>query len=200
VSATWLSIVSGLIAAVSALAGALLSNYLGQKERAQQQAFRIAQETRDFLIARGEYLYVELDRIDRYVEDHCRLIQALCRSEIRRDAFRDLRRDRLDERGKFNVARVKLNVRAFFPALREDYEALAENIWRIDTLDEALLDAETLDAALLFKANADSIRLQTLVATSGEELRAKLAQLLAETFASRAGAAGTDPGWARATG
>jgi hypothetical protein len=200
VSATWLSIVSGLIAAVSALAGALLSNYLGQKERAQQQAFRIAQETRDFLIARGEYLYVELDRIDRYVEDHCRLIQALCRSEIRRDAFRDLRRDRLDERGKFNVARVKLNVRAFFPALREDYEALAENIWRIDTLDEALLDAETLDAALLFKANADSIRLQTLVATSGEDLRAKLAQLLAETFASRAGAAATDPDRARAAG
>lgn len=188
-SPVWLSLVSGLIAAVSALAGALLNNHLGQKEQARQQAFRIAQETRDFLIARGEYLYVQLDRLDSYVEQHCRLIQALCRSDIELETFRELRRERATERETFSVARIKLNVRSFFPALGPDYEELAENLARIDTLDNALFDARALDAALLVKANADAIRLQKLVETKGEELRAKLADHLAITFASRAGPA-----------
>ena len=181
----WLPIVTGLIAACSALAGVILNNHLARRDRLLEHSLRAAQQARDFLIDKGEDLYVHLDMLDSYVSEHCRHIQALCSSEIDRDAFLALRREGLDARDKFSVARIRLSIRSFFPALIADYADLAENLARIDVLDRALLHPREPDASLFVKANADSLRLEKLVATRGEQLRAKLEAVLADVFILR---------------
>jgi hypothetical protein len=182
----WLPIITGLIAAGSALSGVILNNILARRDRILQHSLSTARENKDFLISRGEDLYVQLDLLDEYVSTHCRLIQALCSSRIEIEEFRRIRNASLDDRDKFSVAKIKLNVRSFFPALAADYEDIAENLSRINTIDRALMDAGKPDATLLVKANADSIRLQKLIATNGEQLRVKLSASLSEIFASRA--------------
>lgn len=180
----WLPILTGLIAASSALAGVLLNNYLARRDRLLEHRLRAKQESKEFLISRGEDLYVQLDLMDDYVSAHCRLIQALCSSRIDREQFKLIRRESFQDREKFSVAKIKLNVRTFFPALVADYEDIAENLARIDIIDRALLDASDLDASLLVRANADSVRLQKLIATKGEEVRIRLSHLLSDIFGS----------------
>jgi hypothetical protein len=181
----WLPIITALIASTSALAGVMLNNYLARKDKRLELSFRAGQEAKDFLISRGEELYVHLDQMDAYVAGHCRLIQSFCASAITFDEFRSARRDSLGDRERFSVSRIKLSIRSFFPSLAPVYNELAENLGRIDIIDHALLEARQHDASLLVRANADAIRLQRLVTTKGEQLRDALAGLLASTFAAR---------------
>jgi len=181
----WLPIVTALIAALSALAGVLLNSYLARRDLAVERLWKARQESKDFLLARGEDLYVHLDQLDAHVERHCWLIQAFCGGTLSFHEYGDRRRAALEERDKFSVAKIKLTVRAFFPGLTDLYEELADNLERVDTLDRALADAREHDAKLLYRANADAIRLQKLVADQGEQLRGRLVKLLSEIFISR---------------
>jgi hypothetical protein len=181
----WVPITTAAVAATSALAGVILNSWLTRKDRALELEFKARQESKDFLIARGEDLYIHLDQMDTYVADHCRLLQAFCRSDIDFEEFRSARRESLVDREKFSVSRIKLSIRSFFPSLIPIYDGLAENLSRINILDRALMDAPEHDGTLLYRANSDAIRLQNLVATKGEELRTALAALLSDTFASR---------------
>jgi hypothetical protein len=185
-SPAWLPIFTALIAAISALSGVLLTSYLSRKDRQAERSFKASQEARDFLIARGEDLYVHLDQMDNFVADHCRTILAFCGSRIDFDEFCKARDQSPADRDKFSVSRIKLSLRSFFPALVPAYDDLTENVARIEMIDRALLATDRHDASLLYKANSDAVRLQTLVTTKGEELREALAALLASTFAARA--------------
>jgi hypothetical protein len=185
-SSAWLPLFTALIAACSALSAVFLTNYLGRKDRQAEREFKASQDARDFLIARGEDLYVHLDQMDAYVAEHCRTILAFCGSRIDFDAFRAAREGTLADRDKFSVSRIKLSLRSFFPALVPAFDDLTENLARIDMLDRALLETDRHDASLLYRANSDAVRLQDLVTTRGEELREALAKLLADLFAARA--------------
>jgi len=182
----WLPILTGVIAAISALAGVILNNYLARRDRILEHGLRAKQDAREFLINKGEELYIQLDLLDEYVSAHCRLIQSLCSSRIDRERYKLIRRESFGDREKFSVAKVKLNVRSFFPALIADYEDIAENLSRLDTIDRAIMDAPKLDAVLLVSANADSIRLQKLIATKGEQVRVRLSGMLSDIFGSLA--------------
>ena len=182
----WLPLATALIAALSALGGVILNSYLSRRDKALELAFRATQESKDFLISRGEDLYVHLDEMDGYVAAHCRLIQKFCNAHMSFDDYRRLRRESWADREKFSVSRIKLLVRSFFPALVPLHEELAENLARLNEIDRALMDEKDHDARLLHRANADAIRLQKLVATGGERLRAALAQQLNDAFRSKA--------------
>ena len=182
----WLSLLTALIAAASALAGAILNNYLSGKEKQIERSIRARGEASDFLINRGEELYLHLDHVDNYISAHNELIQLYCHGRLSFDEFRSLREEELRRFERLRISKSKLIVRAFFKNLMPSYTSLAENLTRLNTLDKALMDAEERAAQLLYRVSADAARLQKLVVEEGDRMRDELAQTLADIFVSRA--------------
>ena len=184
----WLPLATALIAAFSALTGVILNSYLSRRDKALEHSFRAVQESKDFLISRGEDLYVHLDEMDNFVAAHCRLIQRFCNSRISFEDYQRMRRESWEDREKFSLARVNLSVKAFFPELITIYSELADNLRGLNEIDRALMDVNEHSATLLYSANADANRLVGLIASTGKELREALATHLSETFRSKTSA------------
>ena len=181
----WLPLATAFIAALSALAGVILNSYLTRRDKALELSFRAAQESKNFLVARGEELYLQIDEMDNYVAANCRLIHNFCNGHVTFDDFRRIRRDSWEDRQKFSLSRIKLSVRSFFPELQPLHDELAENLLHLSTIDRVLMDAREHKPKLLYRVSADTVRLQKLVMNTGEQLREALSMHLAETFRSK---------------
>ena len=188
----WLPLLTAFIAAGSALAGTILSNYLARKDKRLEREWRSRQEAADFLISRGEELYVHLDRIESYIVDHSQLIELFCHGRLKLDDFKVSRANVRRDLEAAALSRVKLNVRAFFPKLLPQYTELLTNLSRLDIIDQALIEGDESKAGLLYRISHDASRLKESVIASGEQLRDDLAHELAAAFTARA-SAGSDP-------
>lgn len=184
----WLPVLTALIAAGSALAGTILSNYLARHDRQAERDWRSRQEAADFLISRGEELYSHLDRVDSYIVDHTQLIELFCHGRLKLDEFKASRGNVRKQLDQAALSRVKLNVRAFFPKLLPQYSELLANLSRLDLVDQALVEGDESKAGLLYRISHDASRLKESVIESGEQLRDELARDLAATFTARSSA------------
>ena len=176
---------TALIAAASALAGAILTNYLTRKDRQAEREHRGRQEAADFLIGRGEDLYVHLDRIEAYIVRHTDLIALYCNGRLQFDEFKLARGQAQQDLEQAAMSRVKLNVRAFFPKLLPLHEEMVTNLSRLETIDQALIQGNERKADLLYRVYQDTLRLRDTAVQTGEQLRSELAQDLAAAFAAR---------------
>ncbi|HEX7930406.1 MAG TPA: hypothetical protein VF470_05825 [Sphingomicrobium sp.] len=184
-SAPFIPIMTAVIAATSALSGAILSNMLSRRDRAAERAIRARQDAQTHLLSRGEDLFLYLAKLDRYVADHVDIIEQFCHGHIDRQSFQALRSEVIDDFEELELGRIHLSVSVFFPDLLPLYLESMTNLNALKTIDGVLFGSAEPSSSVVYRISADAVRLRKVSRSNAERFREAVSGILRETFQLR---------------
>lgn len=173
------TLLGAVTAAGAALLGALTTGWLSLRERQFEARQSREAERREFLVARGEALFIHLTELDRHLIRRVDLIERLCHARIEREAYLAERAAAIAGFDEAGLARTDLSVRAFFPGLHPDLAALEQLFAALDTIDGVAAAREAPSGSVLYRISADAARLRREAAATSERLRGLLVGELA---------------------